>query len=170
MTAKSHILTTVNIAGLLPLILSNEEWWLNTHEYYYYIAGILFGALFPDIDEEHSYIGRRFYFLSVILNKIIGHRTITHNLFVYIPFIIYGYMQSSYLSIGFGVGAILHILEDSVTNSGVKWALAPFFHHFVLLPKQLRFSTNGFFEKGVYIPVISAVTMVQIVYISRILT
>jgi len=163
MTAKSHIVTTFNIAGMMPLILNNN-WLLNTHEYYY-IAGVLFGALFPDIDEEHSYIGKKSYFFSFLLNKVIGHRTLTHNLFIYMPFVIYGYVKLNFFALGFGIGAMLHILEDSITNSGVKWALKPFFNHFALLPKRLRFSTNGYFEKGVYLPFMSIITLLQLLYI-----
>jgi len=166
MTAKSHVVTTFNIAGMMPLILNNE-WWLNTHEYYYYIAGILFGALFPDIDEEHSYIGRKFYFIAVLLNRAVGHRTLTLNLFIYVPFIIYGYIKPNFFALGFGIGAILHILEDSITNSGAKWALKPFFNHFALLPKRLRFSTNGYFEKGIYLPIVSVITIMQFAYIYK---
>jgi len=143
MTAKSHVTTSFAIGAMIPLMLHNNL--LHTSEYMYYAIGIVIGALLPDIDEEHSYIGRRLFFIAEPLNALIGHRTLTHNLLIYIPLLLYGYHWHSYISLGIGVGAMLHVLEDSVTNSGANWALKPFLNKFALLPRSLRFSTNGIF-------------------------
>ena len=139
MTAKSHVTTSVAI-------------------------GIVIGALLPDIDEEHSYIGRRLFFIAAPLNALIGHRTLTHNLFLYVPLLIFGYYYPSYISMGIAIGAMLHVLEDSVTNSGANWALRPLLSKFALLPKPLRFSTNGAFENFVYLPVMSIIVILEAIY------
>jgi len=165
MTVKSHVLTSISIGVMLPIMLYPHI--LDSNSIYLYIFGVIFGALLPDIDESHSYIGKRLYLISLPLNKLIGHRTLTHNIFIYALIIYLGYHYHYHLLLitGIAVGAILHILEDSVTKSGVKWALKPILNKFVLLPRPLRFSTGGKFENFVYIPIITLIVGIQALYI-----
>jgi len=155
LTAKSHVLTSLAIA-ISPMIVdgyyivNNDMGTIAT-----YLASVVFGALFPDIDEERSYIGSRFKFLSKSLNRSIGHRTYTHNILVYLPLLFYGFYVESYILFGFSLGAILHVLEDSITNNGVKGGLRPLFKKLAPLPKSLMFNTNMFFEKAVYLPLVT---------------
>lgn len=132
----------------------------------YFLASVIFGSLFPDIDEENSYIGSKFKVISKPLNLSIGHRTYTHNLFVYMFISIYAFYQEEYILLGFCIGSILHVLEDSVTNNGVKGALRPFFQRFVLLPSQMRFQTNGLFENIFYLPMISIAVFFELYILS----
>ena len=163
MTAKSHVTTSFAVGAMTPLLYNHE--WLHTTAFLYYAVGIVIGALLPDIDEEHSYIGRRLFFIAAPLNDLIGHRTLTHNLFLYIPLLIYGYYWHSYISLGIGIGAMLHVLEDSATNSGANWALRPILYKFALLPRALRFSTNGVFENFVYLPIVTIIVILEAIYV-----
>lgn len=156
MTAKSHTSTSLAIA-LSPIVFYYDiDIQSNIQYLMLYIAGVIFGSLFPDIDEENSSIARNVELIAGTLNTLIGHRTLTHNIFIYAPVIIYGivnfYTPIGVFVLAIGIGAILHILEDSITNSGVNWALKPLITKFALLPRQFRFQTNGNFESFVYFP------------------
>lgn len=43
------------------------------------ISGLLIGAI-ADIDEPKGSVGKKFKFISIPLNRIVGHRTMTHSL------------------------------------------------------------------------------------------
>jgi len=43
------------------------------------LAGGLAGSLLPDIDHPQSWLGRRFFFVSIPLSMLIGHRGATHS-------------------------------------------------------------------------------------------
>lgn len=174
MTAKSHIVTNFNVA-LLPLSLYPDVIFYDGfhNQYYLFVAGVLFGSLLPDIDEPNSFLGKRVEFFSKDLNSLIGHRTFTHNILLYLAIMsvsVY-FIEPNYYEVffvlGFCTGAILHIFEDSLTNSGVKNAMKPFIKNFIMMPKSLRFSTNGVFENFIYIPSISILLIVQALNIGQ---
>ncbi len=162
MTAKNHVVTTITVV-LIPIIFNPSMLsYLSVDNFALILSGVIFGSLLPDIDEPNSYIGRKVAFFSEIANSSVGHRTITHNLFVWILFGLYGYYFLNYFIIGMSIGAMLHILEDSATNSGVKWALKPLYTGFAILPKRFRFNTNGKFENYVYTPIITVIVVGEI--------
>lgn len=174
MTAKSHIVTNFNFA-LLPMLLSPDLIFSSGYhnQYYLFLAGVLFGSLFPDIDEPNSSLGKRVEFFSKDLNLLIGHRTLTHNIFLYLTiavisvyFIGFEYHEL-FLVFGFCLGSVFHILEDSITNGGVKKALCPFVKNFTLVPETIRFNTNGKFENFIYIPVVSIILLAQALKIGQ---
>ena len=172
MTAKSHVITSLTV-GLIPILLIPEYMIYAKEFVLIYIAGVVLGSLFPDIDEENSSIGRKTIFISSMLNKLIGHRTWTHNIFLYIPFFFLGVYINGYYGVfivGFSIGAVLHILEDSITNSGVNYALRPFLHKFALLPKRLRFKTNGNFENLIFYPSICLLLLIEFYFIQSHIT
>lgn len=165
MTAKSHVLTTLNVA-IIPLLMNPLMIYQNNiQEYYLFIGGVILGSLFPDIDESNSYIGKCFPLISSSTNFAIGHRTLTHNFFIWIFVLTYGFTTEINFIVGIGFGAIFHIIEDSITNSGAKWALKPFPVNFILLPKKLMFDTNKKFENFIYLPVVTIILLVQMIYI-----
>ena len=164
MTAKSHVATSIGIV-LIPFILDIADTLENIEQLAIFMAGVIAGSLFPDIDEEHSYIGKKLPLISGSANAVIGHRTLTHNFFVWIAVGFYAFYIDSVFLFAFSIGAFLHILEDSMTNGGVKWALKPLYGNFKLLPKRLLFSTNGRFENYIYIPSIILVVIVEVAYL-----
>ena len=168
MTAKSHLNTTLAI-GFIPLFIFKNEL-IGLIDYVaVYMIGLTIGALFPDIDESKSSIGRKIPLISSFINKTVGHRNLTHNLFLYIPFLIYAYYMGvkTYnleyiLLIGFCFGSILHILEDCLTNSGVSNAMKPLLSNFVILGNKYRFNTNEKFENYVFYPIVSLILIVEV--------
>ena len=59
-----------------------------------------------------------YYLFLIFLNKIFKHRTTTHTIFVPIFFFIFGFYFQLFHIISLAI--FLHILEDSLTVSGVK--------------------------------------------------
>jgi inner membrane protein len=158
MTVKSHVTTSIVVFNtILYFSVAN----LSLDQFYAtLIIGLIIGSMFPDIDEPNSYLGSKFKLISLPTNWIIGHRTLTHNLLFYIVplvYIIYGNSIDTYYElflVGFLSGAILHILEDALTNSGVKYAMSPIINKFSIMPFKLRFATGGYFEKYIFLPLI----------------
>lgn len=168
MTAKSHLNTTLAI-GFIPLFYFRNELIYLIDYIAVYVIGLTIGSLFPDIDESRSSIGRKIPLISGFINTTVGHRNLTHNFFVYIPLLVYAYYKGIHtyglewtLLIGFCIGAILHILEDCLTNSGVSNAMKPFLPNFVILGKKYRFNTNEKFENYVFYPIISLILIVEV--------
>jgi inner membrane protein len=150
LTAKGHVLLALPFAieGLNYFgIRSLDGIWLT--------ITIVVGALFPDIDEPKSYIGRRFWFMSwpiKLLSKImppLKHRGLTHLFFVPLSMgIIAHYFENIWLG-GFALGWFLHTVGDLITVGGIQGYLFPFWSNkkMVLLPDSMRFYTGGIVEK-----------------------
>lgn len=94
------------------------------------IVGGAIGGVLPDIDHPTSKVGKRVKPISVMINKLFGHRGFTHTilallLFTYglflistmLPVIIKGYYLA--ITIGLSVGYLSHILIDLLTISGL---------------------------------------------------
>jgi len=166
MLARTHLLCAAPVAIFTPLYFDNPL-------YVGVISvGLLMGALFPDIDEEGSYISRRFRFLYwcvallryvlmglflvfIIFNKafwdrayeILSHRGITHMLaFPLLFFATSMYLPTFYglFIFSFGVGWLIHELGDMTTHGGIKNWLFPFFigKIFWVSPRFLRYRTG----------------------------
>ena len=159
MLAKTHIafalsLTSVGVFVIHPFIPIES-----VHLLIFYFA-VAFGAIFPDIDEPHSKIGRMFMGVSNLINAIFGHRGLTHSLsFIAILILLLmflcsfedfrefvnGFYEDSlgFLMVGFIIGNLLHLVGDMMTLSGVP-ILLPFKNKkYFALPKILRFRTSG---------------------------
>jgi inner membrane protein len=86
-----------------------------------FYPALLLGALYPDIDHPGSFLGKRFDFISKLINEIYGHRTITHSLFLmtvifFIAVLFWGVHPAL---TGFTVGFLSHFLGD-LTNGRVQ--------------------------------------------------
>ena len=175
MTAKSHVTSTLAI-GVLPIYFYGYEIFYIFDYMALYLIGLVVGSLLPDIEESHSYIGRKAVWLSSRLNKAIGHRKITHRITVYLPILFISYYMSLNSNnffyiflIGFSLGSILHSLEDCLTDGGVSEAMKPFIKNFVLLKREWRFNTNGKFENFIYYPIISIIFLTEVAFYLRLL-
>ena len=113
--------------------------------------------MFPDIDEPHSYIGRRFTIFSQIFSLFFKHRGITHTaliILVYIaliPLISYNPLYKL-IGIGFIIGNVGHILGDASTKSGVPIFYPIYSKGFGILPKAFRYTTGGGIEYMFVLP------------------
>lgn len=73
MKYKTYLTTSLAVA--LPVLVSTGNLTVGN------VIVVSFGALLPDIDEQHSWIGRRTRGVSDLMNMVFGHRRITHSLF-----------------------------------------------------------------------------------------
>jgi inner membrane protein len=99
------------------------------------------GAILPDLDHPQSFIGRVFFPLSIPLNRLCGHRGAFHSFWLWGFVLLLGYFLWRPLAI-IGTGAILHILADCATVSGVR-ALAPWSEKlFVIFRRSWRIKSG----------------------------
>lgn len=78
------------------------------------------GALLPDIDHPHSWVGRRLPWLSLPLSALLGHRGVTHSLLaVGLGLGLLLVQGAGWLAAPIVLGYLSHILADGLTNSGV---------------------------------------------------
>lgn len=85
------------------------------------IIGSCVGGLIPDIDSPTSTIGKPLKFVSKLINKVFGHRTITHSGLWLIPLLILCFKWKDPLSIGYTLGFVSHLISDTMTSGGVAW-------------------------------------------------
>jgi inner membrane protein len=81
------------------------------------------GALLPDLDHHQSTIGRILFFISIPLNKLVGHRRTFHGFFLWSIISLAGIFYNPLLWIG--LGALSHVFIDCLNVMGVQ-ALMPF--------------------------------------------
>jgi inner membrane protein len=153
MLARTHIVSSAAIAIPAFYIVAP-----NIESFSYYapllLAGVALGAMFPDIDEPQSYIGRRLLPFSTLLSLFIRHRTWAHSL------VIWGVLFSVAVAlwffapqiptplliglIGFFAGGFLHILGDAMTCASVPGMFYPFKKKPIwILPSFMRFRVGS---------------------------
>lgn len=115
------------------------------------VSGATIGSLAPDVDHPESKVGRKFILkpISIFINKVFGHRTITHSVVISIfmtiillssTLLFTGISNFIYsnIIIGFCVGWFSHLLLDLLTVKGI-----PVFYPFIKKKYNLlRFKTN----------------------------
>lgn len=103
------------------------------------ISGSVIGSLAPDIDHPQSKVGRKFILkpISIFINKVFGHRTITHSIVMLIfmttvllssTLVFTGISNFIYsnLILGFCIGWFSHLFLDALTVDGI-----PVFYPFI---------------------------------------
>lgn len=116
---KTHI--TVSLAIGIPLMAATDTLTASS------VVALTLGATFPDIDEPHSWIGRRTWIVSDIIHHLFGHRGITHSLIGLLVISLGTVLLTTVFNINmmvgkyFILGYALHLLEDSFSKSGVAW-------------------------------------------------
>lgn len=121
MQYRTHLATS--LAVTLPIMASNEIMSVGG------LIALGLGALFPDVDEPHSWIGCRTRGVSDFINLAFGHRGLTHSLsgitltFLTIVLMVNLTPLPAHIGIFFIIGYALHLIEDSFSKSGIKWLL-----------------------------------------------
>ncbi len=91
-----------------------------------FVTCCTFASLLPDIDMPNSMFGKKLIAIPKIINKIFGHRTVTHAFFWAIPLaaltVEYSENPAFFIFSGFLLGFLSHILSDTFTAGGVPWA------------------------------------------------
>ena len=172
MTVKTHIVSSlvfgIAIAKSLSFIGVSFE---TVNTFYIYLFAVAFGATFPDIDEPHSYIGRKMPIFSHILSLFVEHRGITHTvLLISLYYIIVNFYATNLIykiiGIGFIVGNVGHVIGDMTTRSGVAIFYPIYNENIGLLPKEFRYYTGSMVEYAVILPAFSVILFYQLYNIS----
>jgi inner membrane protein len=99
------------------------------------------GALLPDLDHPQSALGRVCFFLSIPLNKWLGHRRTWHGLALWSAIALGGWLWAP--ACWLGLGAITHIVLDALNTSGVQLFM-PFSERVcVLFSRRYRFPSGS---------------------------
>lgn len=161
MLDKTHIVNSLAIASI-PLVYNMKF----DIDYALFLFFIALGSILPDIDEPNSFIGKRLQFLSYPINIFFGHRTITHNILIFIALSIFLYIQNYIFLFAISIGILLHIFQDSITYQGIKNGLFPLQrlgYNFVLLPRIFRFAVGSLTEYIIF--VLSVIFLLIVIYI-----
>lgn len=119
MRYRTHLATTFAVS--LPLMVSTDALSVGS------VSMLALGAVFPDIDEPNSYIGRRLNGISKSFKILFGHRGMTHSIVGWLAaaFILYTIHISFSLPIElvywFSAGYLAHLVEDSFSKNGIAW-------------------------------------------------
>lgn len=143
MLYKNHLI--VSSAAALPIMSATDTLTVTN------LIALGLGALLPDIDEPHSFIGRRTRGISDFIHLIFKHRGITHSIFFVALIGLITIPLGSKWDLGVAatyltIGCFLHILEDSFSKSGVKWLLPV---SEVSFQSKLYYTTGSLVEYGV---------------------
>jgi inner membrane protein len=113
------------------------------------LALIAGGALVPDLDHPQSTIGRILFPLSLPLSQWLGHRGPFHSFWLWGLLALAGLVWKPFFFIG--VGALLHVVADCATVSGVR-AMSPWTNKlFVFFKRSWRLKTGGSAEFAVLV-------------------
>lgn len=107
----------------------------------FYYPFIALGSILPDIDIPQSKIGKILFPISIVLSKLVKHRTLTHSIVVitilfFIAILIWG---MNTIIVGLMLGSIFHIIGDLMTPSGVALIYPISNKRFSPIKKQGRF-------------------------------
>lgn len=149
MQYRTHLTTT--LAVTVPIMATTDTLTIGT------VVAVSIGALFPDIDEPHSWIGIRTRGISDILNKLLGHRGMTHSILgLIIAFLTMALLVNiinfpAIIAIYFVLGYLLHLIEDSFSKSGVKWLLPLADNKFQSGGGVIYYVTGGMVENFIFL-------------------
>lgn len=101
-----------------------------------WLLSVVVGGLLPDIDEPESVIGRRWWWLAWPLNRVVGHRTLSHSVLGIalagllaggLAWAGRGPLTSMAVAIGAGlmIGMAVHVGLDLLTGSAQVWWPSP---------------------------------------------
>ena len=111
------------------------------------VAGLMIGSVLPDIDEPNSFIGRRSFGLSKLINRLFGHRGFTHSLTCWIMLAILSLLYSNTFTISISLGYLFHLMGDLFSTSGLRLFL-PFSEKRVKM--FITYQTGGTREKMIF--------------------
>lgn len=127
------------------------------------IAGGVVGSLLPDIDLPNSMAGKIVYPVAWVINKLFGHRTITHDPVLWIPIGLLLIWKFHYAWVlGLVVGYWGHLLLDSFTAGGIPilWIFRKYKKGFHMLPYKWKIHANSFAAKALTVFLSIAVGLV----------
>ena len=115
MTYKTHFVGGICAAALTSTIMPVESLAVVT-------AVSAVSALVPDLDIEDSKLGRKAGVVSKGISRAFGHRGFFHTPILYIViYILMNMFLPKFLSLGFLIGTMSHLVLDSFNYKGIMW-------------------------------------------------
>lgn len=164
MLGKYHLAFGITSSLVAVSVAKSVGVSLNTMEEIMLVSYTALGSLLPDIDCENSLIGRLVPFISSFIERKIGHRTLFHDILIFVPMflasVISFYLTGNVIFLGIMFGYIGHLFLDSFTQSGICFN---YFKHrsafkngwsslgvgvFHIVPEVLRFKSSSFVAKA----------------------
>ena len=159
MRGKSHLITGI-VSGTASAVMFFDG---NISKSIAIAGAATLTSLIPDIDLPASTVGKKVKLIAKIINKMFGHRTITHAPIWLIPlFLLYlktpelmtGYSEVVVqivqgLLFGYMIGFFTHLFGDLLTKGGI-----PFCYPFSKKRFRLSWSESGKHD-GVFIVITS---------------
>lgn len=133
MLAKTHL-----AFGFLAALITMP--FVSTGNIFIFIALVLIGALFPDIDSPNSKASSKIPIIPKIINLFSKHRGIFHSLIfaILLPGLVWYFINNTY-GIALFIGYASHLLIDGFTKAGINF-----------LHPIARLHLSGFIETGTY--------------------
>lgn len=143
--------------GFLASLISINIFNVNNKLLFILIVALF--SIFPDIDERKSKIGKKYKFISRIINFLFGHRGFFHS--IYIPLILYFIFYNINNEIGIAIlaGYFSHLFMDALTKNGIR-PLCPIINKKVNGPIK----TNSLFEKILFLIIILLILYLLLLY------
>lgn len=122
MTKRTHLLggLAIAMAGIKVAEMHGIAWSMPLAAS---VTGAsLVGSLIPDIDTPTSKAGGAVKPVSVVINKVCGHRGIFHSLLLYLVLVscaLWIFPQYYCIWLGLGAGVFSHLVLDSFNKTGV---------------------------------------------------
>ena len=170
MTVSTHVATALGVTtATMALVNHFAGYSIQTEHIAQFIIFVLIGAVFPDIDEPESWIGKRTIIISHFIKFLFGHRGMTHTLLstiiilavpmVYSLFIKEVDAHFMWMVYGFTTGWLMHSVGDAHTKGGIPIFLPFKKKKYHILPKTMRFKTNTWVEHMIYAPLYNLMTL-----------
>ncbi len=125
MLSRTHLAFSLFIGLILINSVQNPFW---------FFGSLIFATFLPDLDSYTSKFGKRFF--SRVLTAFTKHRGIMHSVLFMLGIYILLYFYFPFVSFGFLVGYMSHLVGDSITKQGVR-----LFYPF-------KFRIKGFLKTG----------------------
>jgi inner membrane protein len=149
MTGKTHM-----AGGLFVGVIISQQAGLDLKDSAIVTTVSVVGSLLPDIDTTQSKMGRALLPLSIIVSVFVGHRKLTHSLFLWpsLGLIAYAAFPEYWpYVLGCVTGCISHVILDAFTAEGV-----PIFYPFPKKFSLIGVKTGGVLDIGLGVALIMA--------------
>lgn len=94
-----------------------------------FAASCCVGSLYPDLDIPTSTVGKVVPPISILINRICGHRGFFHSpinlaasVFLFYKILLLFHLDySEVYALGFLYGFLIHLIQDTFTVNGIRW-------------------------------------------------
>lgn len=118
MNSREHIVFGAATSVALAFAVQNPESAIFAHPYIIVGASVL-GSILSDVDKEDTKAGSFLLPISMLFEKTVGHRTVTHDLLIMLPLFIVSLFCGNPIFFGIMFGILSHLYLDGLTTRGI---------------------------------------------------